>query len=87
MCGFQFALADKKISDSYPKIMAKLDAISASVKASGLTVPDHIKMIEGEKFPSSVELKTILAAKEIGLEELIDQLVIPPFLTGLISRT
>ena len=75
MCGFQFALTDKKISDSYPKILAKLDAISASVKASGLTVPDHIKMIEGEKFPSSVELKTILAAKEIGLEELIDQLI------------
>ena len=75
LCGFQFALADKKISDSYPKILAKLDAISASVKASGLTVPDHIKMIEGEKFPSSVELKTILAAKEIGLEELIDQLI------------
>ena len=75
LSGFQLALADKNISVRYPKILAKLDAISASVKACGLTIPDHIKMIEAEKFPSSTELKTILAAKEISLEELIDQLI------------
>jgi hypothetical protein len=32
-------------------------------------------MIEAEKFPPSIELKTILASKEISLEELIDQLI------------
>lgn len=53
LCGFQLALEDKEFIDRYPKILLKLDAIKASVNASGLIIPDQVQMIEDEKFPLS----------------------------------